>query len=410
MYIFFVQAYSYNGDNMKYWIYFLCGMFVISTFFACTNNEYSESVKSSNTETRAVYFSYIEFDNYLKGKSDEEQKENIIEVLDNIKSIDFNKIILHVRAFSDSIYKSDYYPISKSVLNDKGEYPSYDVLEFFIKESHKRDILVDAWINPYRISNLKDVSKLSSDSIYFKYPDSKVTEKGIYLNPANKDVQELIVKGIVEIVKKYDVDGIHFDDYFYPDKEIDLNSFNEYIKNGGKKSINEYRYDNVKTLIKNVYSSIKKENKNVLFGISPEGNIDNCLNNSYLDVNELLSNDGYIDYIMPQIYFGFFNQTRPFKETLDKWSNLIKVDSIKLIPALAFYKSGNIDKYALSGSDEWINNSDIISRQIILSRNNDKYNGFSLFSYNYLFNDNYKNDNNIKELENLKKLLKEDTN
>lgn len=395
---------------MKYWICFLCSMFVVSTFFACTNNEKRETIDNINTEIRAVYFSYIELDNYLNGKSDEEQKRNIIEVLDNIKSLDFNKIILHVRPFSDSIYKSDYYPISKSILNDKGEYPSYDVLDFFIKEAHKRDILVDAWINPYRISNLKDISKLSSDSIYFKYPDSKVTEKGIYLNPANKDVQELIVKGIVEIVKKYDVDGIHFDDYFYPDKEIDLNSFNEYIKNGGKKSINEYRLDNVKSLIKKVYSSIKKENKDVLFGISPEGNIDNCLNNSYLDVNELLSNDGYIDYIMPQIYFGFFNQIRPFKETLDQWSNLIKVDSIKLIPALAFYKSGNIDKYALSGSNEWINNSDIISRQIIISRKNNKYSGFSLFSYNYLFNDNYKNDNNIKELENLKKILKEDTN
>lgn len=408
MYIFIVQAYSYNGDYMKYWIYTLSIMFFISTFFACTNEEL-ETIKEKE-ETRAIYFSYIELDNYLNGRSDEEQKNNIIEVLDNIKSIDFNKIILHVRPFADSIYKSDYYPISKSVLNDKGKYPNYDVLDFFIKEAHKRDITVDAWINPYRISNSKDVNSLSSDSIYFKYPDSKVTEKGIYLNPANSDVQDIIVNGIVEIVKKYDIDGIHFDDYFYPDKEIDLNSYNAYLKSGGKKSINEFRLDNVKSLIKKVYSSIKNENKNVLFGISPEGNIDNCLNNSYLDINEILSTDGYVDYIMPQIYFGFFNQTRPFKDTLDEWSNLIKNNKIKLMPALAFYKSGNIDKYALSGSNEWKENSDIISRQIILSRNKSNYDGFSLFSYNYLFNEEYKNDNNIKELENLKKLLKEDTN
>ena len=113
---------------------------------------------------------------------------------------------------------------------------------------------------------------------------------------------------------------------------------------------------------------------------------------------------------MPQIYFGFNNQTRPFEKTLNDWNNLIKINTIDLIPALAFYKSGNSDKYALSGSEEWINNSDIISRQIIISRKNNKYSGFSLFSYNYLFNDNYKNDNNIKELENLKKILKEDTN
>ena len=363
---------------MKCWIYLVSFMFVISTFFACTNNE--KIVK--DVETRAVYFSYIELDNYLNGKSDKEQKENIKEVLNNIESLNFNRIILHVRAFSDSIYKSDYYPISKSVLNDIGVYPSYDVLEFFIDEAHKRNILVDAWINPYRISNSKDISTLSSDSMYFKFDDSKVTDKGIYLNPANNKVQDLIVNGIIEIVNNYDVDGIHFDDYFYPDKEIDLNSYNEYIKNGGKSSLDIYRYDNVKTLIKRVYSEIKKKDNNILFGISPEGNIDNCYDNSYLDVKEILSSDDYVDYIMPQVYFGFFNQSRPFVDTLSEWSNMIKSENIKLIPALAFYKSGKIDKYALSGSEEWINNSDIISRQVQLSRNNNKYGGFSLFSYN----------------------------
>ena len=392
---------------MKCWSYIVAFMFVVSTFFACTNEN---SEESPNIETRAVYFSYIELDNYLRGKSDEEQKKNIIEVLDNIKSIDFNKIILHVRAFSDSIYKSNYYPLSKSVLSNNGEYPKYDVLKFFIEEAHKRDILVDAWINPYRISNSKDVNSLSSDSIYFKYKDSKVTDKGIYLNPANSEVQDLIVNGIKEIINNYDVDGIHFDDYFYPDKEIDLDSYKEYINSGGKKDLNNYRLDNVKDLIKRVYTEIKKYNKDILFGISPEGNIDNCYNNSYLDVKEIISNEGYVDYIMPQIYFGFYNQTRPFVDTLNEWSNLITNESIKLVPALAFYKSGNIDKYALSGSEEWINNSDIISRQILLLRNNKKYGGFSLFSYNYLFNNSYKNSNNKIEFENLKKVLKEGTN
>lgn len=395
---------------MKYWIYTLVILFVISTFFACTDNEEIKQNNKKNTETRAIYYSYIELDDYLKDKNESIQKENIINSLDNIKELNFNKIILHVRPFSDSIFKSEYYPVSKSVLNDNGDYPNYDVLEFFINEAHKKNILVDAWINPYRISNSKDIKSLSSNSIYFKYPDSKVTEKGIYLNPANIEVQDLIVNGIIEIVKKYDVDGIHFDDYFYPDKKIDLDSYNNYIKNGGKKSLNEYRLDNVKSLIKKVYSSIKKENSNVLFGISPEGNIDNCLNNSYLDIYEILSNDGYIDYIMPQIYFGFLNQTRPFVKTINEWSNLLKTDSIELIPALAFYKIGKIDKYALSGSKEWIENNDIISKEVKVSRNIDKYNGFSLFSYNYLFNDKYKNSNIVKELENLKNIINEDTN
>ena len=401
------HAYTLNGDNMKFWIYLVTSMFVVSIFFACTNNE--EGIIVFPKEERALYFSYIELDNYLEGKCSSEQKDNIIEVLDNIKSIGFNKIILHVRSFADSIYKSNYYPLSKSVLDNNGDYPDYDVLDYFIKEAHKRNILVDAWINPYRISNSKDINTLSKDSLYYKY-DSKVTDKGIYLNPANKEVQDLIVNGIIEIVKNYDVDGIHFDDYFYPDKKIDLDSYKEYINNSGKLSLNDYRLENVKSLISKVYSEIKKENPKVLFGISPEGNINNCYDNSYLYVKYILSHEGYVDYIMPQIYYGFFNQTRPFKETLDEWNNMIKTDSISLLPALALYKSGKSDKYALSGSNEWIDNNDIISREILLSRNASNYKGFSLFSYNYLFNKDYQNNNNIIELENIKKILNKGTN
>lgn len=388
---------------MKYWFYVLLSLFVISFFFTFTK---FDNERKNDEEIRAVYFSYIELDNYLNGKSDEKQKQNIKEILDNIKNNNFNRIILHVRAFSDSIYDSNYYPVSKSILNNSEKVPDYDVLKYFLDESHKRKISVDAWINPYRISNSKDIKTLSSNSIYYKFKDSKVTEKGIYLNPANKDVQKLIVDGILEIVKKYDVDGIHFDDYFYPDKEIDLDSYNNYIKNGGKKSIDEYRFDSVKELIKNVYSSIKKINNKVLFGISPEGNIDNCYNNSYLDLKEILSNDGYVDYIMPQIYFGFDNETRPFIKTLNEWNNLIKIDRIKLIPALAFYKSGKIDKYALSGKNEWIDNNDIIKNEIIESRKVSNYKGFSLFSYNYLFNNEYQNEINKKEYENMIELFK----
>jgi len=387
---------------MKYWCYVLLVLFIISFLFTFTKFEKKEiDIK----ETRGLYFSYIEFDDYIKGKDENTQKKNINNILDNIKKLKFNRLILHVRPFSDSIYKSNYYPISKTILNDKGKIPEYDILKYFINEAHKRNILIDAWINPYRISNSKDIYSLDSNSVYYKFSDSKVTDKGIYLNPANKDVQKLIVDGIVEIVENYDVDGIHFDDYFYPDKKIDLESFNEYIKNGGKESIDEYRYNNVKDLLKLVYSSIKKINKDVVFGIAPEGNIDNCYNNSYLDVKEILSKDGYIDYIMPQIYFGFENQTRPYIKTLDEWNSLIKNEKIKLMPALAFYKSGKTDKYALSGKNEWIENSDIIKKEIVEARKIINYKGFSLFSYNYLFNSDYQNDINKKEFENIKELL-----
>lgn len=388
---------------MKIWSIVVTILFVLSLFFIFDDDE-RKTEKDVNT--RAVYFSYIEFEKYIANRSEEEQKENIRKVLDNIKELNFNTIIVHVRAFSDSIYKSKYYPYANYIKNDKGEIPTYDVLEYFIKESHKRDISLEAWVNPYRISNLKDESKLYSRDIYDKYLTG-ATEKGIYLNPASDEVRTLIVNGILEIVKNYDVDGIHFDDYFYPDKEIDLKLYEEYKKDGGTLSLEEYRYNNVTILIKEVYNAIKKENKDVLFGIAPEGNLDNCYEHSYLDVKEILSKPGYVDYIMPQIYYGFDNETRPFKETAKEWNDLIKVDSIKLIPALAFYKVGTFDKYALSGSNEWMNESDIIKREILFSRSLSHYGGFSLFSYNYMFNSEYKNNTSDKELSNIKKVILE---
>ncbi len=388
---------------MKIWSIVVTILFVLSLFFIFDEDERKIE---KDVNKRGVYFSYIEFEKYIANKSEEEQKENIRKVLDNIKDLHFNTIIVHVRAFSDSIYKSKYYPYATYIKNDKGEIPSYDVLEYFIKESHKRDISFEAWVNPYRISNLKDESKLNSRDIFDKYLTG-VTEKGIYLNPASDEVRTLIVNGILEIVKNYDVDGIHFDDYFYPDKEIDLKLYEEYKKDGGTLSLEDYRYNNVKILIKEVYNAIKKENKDVLFGIAPEGNIDNCYEYSYLDVKEILSKPGYVDYIMPQIYYGFDNETRPFKETAKEWNDLIKVDSIKLIPALAFYKVGTFDKYALSGSNEWMDESDIITREILFSRSLSHYGGFSLFSYNYMFNSEYKNNTSDEELSNIKKVILE---
>ena len=384
----------------KYMFVFLAVLFISSSFYVLNK-------KSEDKEFRGIYFSYIEFSKYIQGKSEEESKKNIVNVLDNLKDNHFNNIIVHVRPFSDSIYKSKYYPVSDYVLDNNYEYPDYDVLEYFVEQSHKRNIKFHAWINPYRISNVSDVSKLSIDSLYYYFVnkgDAKLTPKGIYLNPASKDVLEYILLGIDELIKNYDVDGIHFDDYFYPDKDIDLASYDKYKDAGGKMSIKEYRYNNISNLLKSTYKIIKEYDKDILFGIAPEGNIDNCLENSFLDVPTILKGE-YLDYIMPQIYFGFSNQTRPFIDTLNDWDLMIKNENIKLIPALAFYKVGTFDKYALSGNSEWIKNNDIISKEVYSGRSALHYNGFSLFSYNYIFNDEYKNDHTEIEFKNLLKVL-----
>ena len=214
----------------------------------------------------------------------------------------------------------------------------------------------------------------------------------------------MIINGIKEIIEKYDIDGIHFDDYFYPDKTIDLKNYEEYQKNNGTLSIEEYRLNNITTLIKNVSKLIKETKKKIRFGIAPEGNIENNYNNNYIDIKKILEKD-YIDYIMPQIYYGFENQVKPFTETIKEWNNLIKNKNIKLIPALAIYKSGTIDNYAGTGKNEWIENNDVIKKEIVIARSLNNYQGFSLFRYEYIFNKEKMNINLLEEIKQIKSIL-----
>lgn len=366
------------------------------------------AVDNDINEIRGIYVSYIELNKYIKDKDEKSSKNNIISILDNIKKYNFNLLILQVRPFSDAIYESKIYPLSDTIKN-YGKTPNYDVLQFVISEAKKRNISIHAWINPYRITNSSntDIKSIKSDSPAYKLIKNEcvksIKDKGIYYNPACSEVTNLIVDGIKELINNYEIDGIQFDDYFYPDKEIDLNTYKTYIENGGVLPLNKYRYENILNMIENVNSSIKSTNKNILFGIAPDGNIDNNYDIHFLDIKTILSSDKYIDYVMPQLYYGFDNQNKPFIKTLETWNSYIKSDNISLIPALAFYKSGNSDKYAGTGYDEWINNDDIISRQIIESRNVSQYKGFSLFRYDYIFNNVNKQSKN--ELKNINDIL-----
>lgn len=390
-------------------------IFVVITFFVIENkaNDKKETnVVSFNLkdEKRAVFISYIELGEYIRGKDNNTSKNNINKMLDNIKEDNFNMVILHVRPFSDAIYESSIFPYSRYVTYREGDNPGYDILKYFLGEAHKRKIEVHAWINPYRVRNTTDTSDISKDNPAYKYLNTNhvkiIENKGIFYNPASSEVTKLIVDGIVEIVKNYDVDGIHFDDYFYPDDTIDLENYQEYINAGGTLTLSDYRLNNTTNMIKEVYTAIKSINKNILFGISPEGNINNNYEFNYVDTKKLVSEDGYIDYIMPQIYFGFLNESLPFIDTLHMWNSLIKAPNVKIMPALAFYKAGNNDTFAKSGENEWVENNDIIKKQVLTSRNVNKYNGFCLFRYSFLYNDEYKSDALINEYNNYLSIVK----
>lgn len=380
-------------------------------FYSINQDEdkYDNNVNTNKMkEDRYMFISYIDY-SYFKGKEQIDLKNEIDKMVTNLKENDFNGIILQVRAFSDAIYDSKIFSPSLKIVDDENDKLNLDILDYFIKKSHENNIKLIAWINPYRIRNTKDLTSISENNVVYKYLNTtniEINDDGIYFNPASEEVLNLILEGVEEVVKNYDIDGILYDDYFYPSKTIDLDNYNLYKENGGKKTLDEFRRNNINRLISTTYEKIKSIKNDVLFGISPSGNINNNYNDEYLDINYCIENN-LIDFIMPQIYYGFNNESMPFKNTIDTWSNLVKDTNINFYVALALYKSGTKDTYAKSGNNEWIENSDIITKQIVVSRNSYNYKGFSIFRYNYFFNNDRNNKQLTDEVFYIKELLKQ---
>lgn len=393
---------------MKKEYYLLLIIFLLFIIYLLVPSATTNTKKEVWEEKRAVFISYIELGNYLRGKDEETIKKTIDDMLDNVKNFDFNMVILQVRSFSDAIYPSSIFPSSRSVVNNEGDELPFDILKYFIKKAHKKDLELHAWINPYRISNDTDTSIISKENPAYKLLNTSsvkvIDNVGIYYNPASSEVESLILDGIEEIIKNYDVDGIHFDDYFYPkSNDIDSTDYEKAYKDNNSLTLQEYRLNTISSLIRKTYKLIKSYDKSLVFGISPDGNIDNNYNSNYVDTRKFCTEEGYLDYIMPQVYYGFLNSTKPFEDTVKSWNNLITND-IDLIPALAFYKTGNIDEFAKEGVNEWVEYNNIIAREVMLSRELSNYSGFALFRYDSIFGNNL-TETSFLEKENLKNIL-----
>lgn len=365
---------------------------------------------STNHEIRSVWLTYYELQE-LVSKKESTFRKNITEVFETISNMGFNTLTVQVRPCADAFYDSKYFPISNYCKARENDKLIYDPLKLICDLSKKYDIRIEAWINPYRVSQDANADKLNKNGKAYKWLQKESTkdrvyvmDNGIYFNPTSDAVEKLIVNGVREIVRNYDVCAIHFDDYFYPTqkKDIDRKNYEKYLSEGGKMKLSDYRRDRVNRLIKNVYNAVKNENNNVLFGISPAANMDSNYNNLYADVEKWMKEDGYIDYICPQIYFGFKNVYQPFMFTVKKWVSVC--ENTKLYVGLPLYKCGKADTYASEDDksiiNEFKNNRNIISRQITYLSKIDEIQGFYLFSYNNLVDKN-----NSAEIEAIKKVM-----
>ena len=210
----------------------------------------------------------------------------------------------------------------------------------------------------------------------------------LYLDPAYPEVREMIINGIVEELSLYDFDGVHMDDYFYPttDGSFDKASYEKYINEGGTKDLKNFRYENLNELVSGIYTAVKAQDERLLFGISPEGNISNVTDKAFADVYKWCSEDGYIDYICPQIYFGLEHATHPFDKIADQWSSVVKNRKIKLMIGMTLGKAlSKTDKWAGSGKDEWAMHTDILKRCLEYTRTVSNCHGVFVFCYQYFY-------------------------
>lgn len=376
-----------------------------------TEENFDESLKDvkAEDELRAVWLTYYEISEMCVGKDEEYFKNASNKLLSALSSSKINTVFYQARAFADALYSSSVFPVSQYISKDG--VIEYDPLEVFIECASEFEISVHAWVNPFRISYNNDISALPfSHPARILYEKNKsaliICEKGIYFDPSSTESTRLILDGIRELISRYEIKGLQFDDYFYPpcEFESDFKAFEEYREGGGTLSLADYRRENVSEFISAVYSAVKAQSLSLLFGISPSAKIRYNTETLYADVSRWCGEEGFVDYIMPQIYYGFNNENAPFERVAEEWRELVVCKGVKLYCGLALYKSGIADENAGSGKSEWQESADILKRQYLFLLKSG-FSGYSLFSCKYFLPEN-ENEFSYKEIKNLCDVLK----
>ncbi len=291
----------------------------------------------------------------------EEQKRELCVLLDEAKALNLNAIILQVRPAADALYESPYEPWSYYLTGKMGKAPEpfYDPLAYAVEQAHLRCLELHAWINPYRARAGLDYAA-SPDHVLKRHPEWIRTYRNLqWLDPGLPEVQEHVLKVVKDIVRRYDIDGLHIDDYFYPyplydkaKKKLefpDEKTYRSYRDKGGTLGKDDWRRDNVNAMVKGMYETIRKEKPWVKFGVSPFGiwkpgvpagtmaYVDAC-EHLYADSRRWLQ-EGWLDYCAPQLYWSRDSKLQPFEPLLTWWA-LQNSKSRHLWPGIASERVG----------------------------------------------------------------------
>lgn len=372
----------------------------IILLFLLTLSYFISTAESPKREMRAVWVTTVANIDFPKrpNSSVNTQKKEICDILDQHQADGINAIFFQVRPTADAFYLSELEPWSRYLNGTQGKAPEpfYDPLTYIIEEAHLRNMELHAWINPFRV-RLRSSDKLTSDHPYTKNPWWGWDYGGkTFFDPGIPDVREHSEKVVLDIVTRYDVDGIHFDDYFYPyrtntySKLPDSKSFRQY---GGKyhpDHVEDWRRNNINTFIANVSKSIKEVKPWVKFGISPFGIWKNSSTPDdelptkngtsnydilYADVIKWMK-EGWIDYCAPQLYWAIGFEQADYSKLLAWWGNHTYGRNMYIGHSL--YKINSA-----SQEEAWRSPAEI-ERQIKALRKTDNINGSVFYSSKHL--------------------------
>ena len=343
-------------------------------------------------EWRAVWVSYLEWAG-MDFSSEEAFRAGAAALMDNCLSLGLNTVIAQVRPFGDALYRSSLFPWSHLCTGVQGQDPGFDPLDVLLTEAHARGLSLEAWVNPYRLRSSASMPPvLAENSLLNAHPEWVCTvNEGAYLNPAIPEAADYVVQGVAELVQNYAVDGIHFDDYFYPttDPSIDAAQFAA----SGEADLTAWRRANVTRLVKAAHDAVKAADPTLRFGVSPQGNPDNDRNEQYTDLSVWLTASGadaVVDYLCPQIYWGYgytlsSGSTRfAFENITAEWLALPRAESTALYFGLGAYRVGVGDGGANADSvSQWCTGS-ALARQVTDLRSAGA-GGWALYRYGSLF-------------------------
>jgi len=335
-------------------------------------------------DVRGVWVSTVHNIDYpsAQGLSADQLKAEADTILDKISAMGLNTVFLQVRPAADALYQSDLFPWSRFVSGTAGQAPAgdFDVLAYWVSAAHERKLQLHAWINPYRVTTggKSELDALPANSPAKQHPEWVVEYDGkYYFNPGLPAVQELIAAGAEEIVRKYDIDGIHLDDYFYPDPAF--NDADAYARYGGDfDDIGDWRRNNVNTLIATLDKSLHQIKPELVFGISPAGIWDNKEDNPrgsdtrgrssyreiYCDSLEWIKS-GTVDYICPQIYWSIGYSIADFKVLTKWWQDAVATSDVALYIGIGAYRAEEASPGSVwYGTDELKRQLELIDKSI----------------------------------------------